>query len=134
MNENAQWLLREMDRELKNRIKEKKITDKKIRELEKLNDELGKAVAPLKEQKDKIEKLMLLQEQTINDYKLKLASARMYLCSLLQQEMTFDRKEILENFETYDLAFDLSEDRITIRRIVRESLQTDNEGCSALGL
>jgi hypothetical protein len=120
VNENAQWLLREMDREMKKRIKEKKITDKRIRDLEKLNDELGKTVGPLKEQKDKIEKLMLLQEQTINDYKLKLASARMYLCSMLQDEKTVGKKEIFENFEKYDLDFIQEEDHITVRKIARQ--------------
>jgi hypothetical protein len=105
---------------MKKRIKEKKITDKRIRDLEKLNDELGKTVGPLKEQKDKIEKLMLLQEQTINDYKLKLASARMYLCSMLQDEKTVGKKEIFENFEKYDLDFIQEEDHITVRKIARQ--------------
>lgn len=124
--ENQQWLLREQERELKATKKENKALKKQLAEiaakhkaLDELNDKLGKSITPLKQHKDKIEKLMIKQDEVINEYKVRLAAARMYLTTLLTESKTYTKQEIAENYEKYDLDFVLNGDTITINRVER---------------
>lgn len=125
--ENQQWLMREQERELKAIKKELKKLKKELAEitakhkaLDELNDKLGKSITPLKEHKDKIERLMIKQDEVINEYKVRLSAARMYLTTLLDEPKTYTKQEIAANYEKYDLDFKLNEETITIKRVERE--------------
>jgi len=120
MNDNQQWAMREQKRAFDEKVKELKAAKKQIKELEdkykkldELNDKLGKALDSIRKQKDEQERLLALANQTIDQYKVKLGSARMYLCSMLEYPRVFDKQTIAENFEKYDLDFTIEEDKPT---------------------
>lgn len=128
-DKNQQWAEREQKRAFDEKVKELKAAKKQIKELEEkykwlndLNDRLGKSIDPIKKQKDEQERLLALANKTIDQYKVKLGSARMYLCSMLEYPRVFTKETIAENFEKYDLDFTIEEDKITIRRIKRAEI------------